>query len=157
MLSQIQVFSGSPPNNLTEGTSLKEKKKSHSSSSPAPLLFPHCCDAANGGRGERSVARGYITRTCPLGVKQSSEHMYCICSTQVPVRTEHALLQTDKHPQPRSESREDEVLTVTWVDGWEKSSSWGGEGGGGGGGVRRAGLEEKTGGGFAAAPASFCV
>lgn len=82
--------------------------------------------------------------------------MYCIFSTQVPVHTaEHALLQTDKHPQPRSESHENEVLTVTWVDGWEKSSSWGGEGGGGG--VWRAELEPETGGGFAAPPASFCV
>lgn len=83
-------------------------------------------------RERRAQRNGRLHNSdCSLGIQRSSKHMYCICSTQVPVHTEHALLQTDKHPQPRSQSHENEVLTVTWVDGWEKSSSWGGEDGGG--------------------------
>lgn len=36
------------------------------------------------------------------------------------VHTEHALRQTDKHPLPRSESSEDDVLTLTWINVREK-------------------------------------
>lgn len=94
-----------------------KRKKSHSSS-PAPLLFPHCCDAANGGRGERSVARGYITRTARLAFSGAastctvfSQHR-CRCIQSTP---SYRLINTRSPDQ----SHENEVLTVTWVDGWE--------------------------------------
>lgn len=34
----------------------------------------------------------------PLAIRQNSQHMHCICSTQASVHTEHALVRTAQSP-----------------------------------------------------------
>ena len=57
------------------------------SSLPTPLLFPSCCDRENRGR-----ERAEYSADCSFS--RNSECVYWICSTQVSVHTEHALLPT---------------------------------------------------------------
>lgn len=101
---KFKYFQG-PPNNLTEGTFWKSR-----CSTPAPQLFPLCCDTENRGRAEYSVVRGYITQTVHLPISKAAG----TCT----VFAQHRCRCTESTPSCL-ESCEGDVLTLTRVTDWE--------------------------------------